>query len=293
MRADAETFEAHRPELVALAYRMLGDVGRAEDLVQEAWLRWAGRAEGVDTPRAFLVRAVANLCLNELDSARVRREESRGDRLPEPIDLGESGLERVEAVDRISMAFLVVLQRLTPAERATLLLHDVFDFSHGEIAALLDKTQAACRQLLARARENVARERRALEASREEHRAMLAAFAEATRSGDVGRLAGLLADDATLIVDAGPEGRRVGRIREVGRPVVGARKIIALLVAVGRASTVARTSHTCVLNGEPAIVHCVDGHPDSALFLSVEGGKIRHIFVQADRARLGHVGTLH
>ena len=141
MSADAETFEAHRPELVALAYRMLGDVGRAEDVVQEAWLRWSGRAEGVDAPKAFLVKTVANLCLNELDSARARREESRGDRLPEPIDLGESGLGRVEAIDRISMAFLVVLQRLTPAERAALLLHDVFDFSHGEIGALLDRAR--------------------------------------------------------------------------------------------------------------------------------------------------------
>src|SRR5689334_16113960 len=111
---DLAVFEAHRAHLVALAYRMLGDLGRAEDMVQEAWLRWEGRQAEADAPRAYLVTVVTRLCLNELDSAKTRREESRGDRLPEPIDLDERGLGRVEGLDRISMAFLVVLQRLTP-----------------------------------------------------------------------------------------------------------------------------------------------------------------------------------
>lgn len=128
--------------LLALAYRMLGgDFGRAEDLVQEAWLRWQRNEEPVDSPRAFLVRIVTRLCLNELASARARREESRGDRLPEPIDTNDLGLERIELLDQVSMAFLVLLRRLTPAERAALLLHDVFDFDHAEIATLLEKSE--------------------------------------------------------------------------------------------------------------------------------------------------------
>jgi RNA polymerase sigma-70 factor, ECF subfamily len=115
-------FESHRAPLVAHAYRMLGDLGRAEDMVQEAWLRRDGRREEVDSPRAYLVTIVTRLCFNELDSAKARREEIRGDRLPEPLDLDAGGIGHVEMLDQISMVFLVVLQRLTPAERAVLLL---------------------------------------------------------------------------------------------------------------------------------------------------------------------------
>ena len=141
--SNLETFESHRALLVAHAYRMLGDLGRAEDMVQEAWLRWDGRQVEVDSPRAYLVTLVTRLCFNELDSAKTRREESRSDRLPEPVDLDAGGIGRVELLDQVSMAFLVVLQRLTPAERAVLLLRDVFDFDYPEIAALVGKNEPA------------------------------------------------------------------------------------------------------------------------------------------------------
>jgi RNA polymerase sigma-70 factor (ECF subfamily) len=294
MNDDAATFELHRPALTALAYRMLGDMARAEDVVQEAWLRWQGRAVDVDAPKAFMLKIVTRLCLNELDSARARREESRGDRLPEPVDLDESGLGTLEMLDQVSMAFLVVLQRLTPAERAVLLLHDVFDMTHAEIASLVQKTEPACRQLLMRARENVAEERRVLHASREEHRHLLQAWVQARRSGDMNSMLDLLAEDATLIVDAGEGVRRVGRIRNVGRPVVGAKRIAAFLAAVERASAQPSTLHECVLNGQPAIVYLGDGgRPVAALMIAVAGGRIRHVFVQADAARLKHLGPLH
>src|SRR5258706_6365921 len=183
IHTDSDAFESSRSELLALAYGMLGDIARAEDMVQEAWIRWQQRQVQVDSPKAFLLTTVARLCLDELGSARARREESRSDRLPEPVDLEENGLGRVELVDRISMAFLVLLQRLTPAERAVLLLHDVFDMSHAEIAALLAKSDAACRQLLTRAREHVAHERRELRPSREEHRRLLLAVVQAVHDG--------------------------------------------------------------------------------------------------------------
>src|SRR5207248_11421888 len=158
---------------VALAYRMLGDVARAEDMVQEAWLRWRGRQEEVDSPPAWLVTTVTRLCLNELESAKTRREESRGDRLPEPVALEEGTLGRRESLEQVSMAFLVVLQRLNPAERAVLLLHDVFDFAHAEIAALIGKSEAGCRKLLERARAHVASEKRLFATSPEVHRKLL------------------------------------------------------------------------------------------------------------------------
>src|SRR6202171_6416247 len=153
---DAQTFEAHRPALLALADRMLGELARAEDTVQEAWVRWQNRQGEGEAPKAVLLTPVTRLCLDELGSARARREESRSDRLPEPVDLDETGIGRLEMIDQISMAFLVLLQRLTPAERAVLLLHDVFDMRHAAIRALRGKSDAACRQLLKRARENVA-----------------------------------------------------------------------------------------------------------------------------------------
>jgi RNA polymerase sigma-70 factor (ECF subfamily) len=289
---DTSAFEEHRPALLALAYRMLGDMARAEDVVQEAWLRWQGHAREVDVPKAFLIKTVTRLCLNELDSARVRREESRGDWLPEPVALDEAGLGKVEVIDQISMAFLVVLQRLTPAERAVLLLHDVFDLSHAEIAQLLQRSEAACRQLLSRAKENVSSERRVFRTSREEHRRLLLAFVQASGSGQMGRMLELLADDAVMVIDTGPEGRRVGRIRNVGRPVVGARRIAAFLAAVARERPDFGSVTECSLNGQPAIVRLKDGRPVAAILISVAEGRIRHVFVQADERRLTHLGLL-
>ncbi len=289
MDADVETFEACRPELLALAYRMLGDMGRAEDVVQDAWLRWHGREEVVDAPRAFLAKVVTRLCLNELDSARARREETRGDRLPEPVQLDAAGMGRVEAMDRISMAFLVLLQRLTPAERAVLLLHDVFDFSHGEIAALVGKSEPASRQLLRRARDAVAVERRLLAPAPEEHRRLLQAFVAAATAGDVRQLLELLSSDAVLVADTGPGGGRYGRVRNLPRPLAGAVKIAAFLAATGRQGPPDVVRRQCELNGQPAIVTLRGGRVVAAITLSVADGLIHSIFIHADPARLKYV----
>jgi len=287
---DLTLFETHRPLLRSLAYRMLGDLAQAEDIVQEAWLRWQGRTVAVDAPKGFLVQTVTRLCLNELDSARARREESRGDRLPEPVDLDLVGGDAVEALDQISMAFLVLLQRLTPAERAVLLLHEVFEMSHSEIGALLEKSEAACRQLLGRARAHLSSERRGLRTSREEHRRLLLAFVEASRSGEMDGMLSLLAEDATLVIDTGPEGKRVGPIRNVGRPVQGATRIAAFLAAVARQAPVFGVPQECVLNGEPAVVYVREGRPAAAILISAADGEIRRVFVQVDPRRLQHLG---
>jgi RNA polymerase sigma-70 factor (ECF subfamily) len=293
MSDDTEVFEAHRPTLLALAYRMLGDMARAEDVVQDAWVRWQKSVTDVEAPKAFLITTVARLCLDELGSARERHEESRGDRLPEPVDLDEAGIGRVETLDQISMAFLVLLQRLTPAERAVFLLHDVFDMSHGEIGALLGKKDEACRQLLKRARQNVAVERRSFDTSQEEHRRLLTAFFEALAGGDPSAFQEILAEDAVLIVDPGPAGARMGRLREIGRPVVGRRRIAALMqsftAALGTSSAQLVLSER-TLNGGPAVVASLDGRPLSAAFVSVADGKIRHVFIQSDPERLRYLG---
>jgi RNA polymerase sigma-70 factor (ECF subfamily) len=287
---DLSTFESHRALLVAHAYRMLGDLGRAEDMVQEAWLRWSGRRvdEEVVSPRAYLVTLVTRLCLNELDSARSRHEESRVNRLPEPVDLDDGGIGRVDMMDQISMAFLVLLQRLTPAERAVLLLRDVFEFDYKDIAALVQKNEAACRKLLERAREHVASEKRLFAASPEAHRRLLAAFTDAVQAGDVEGLAALLAEDAVMITDGGPDGRRFGERRELPVPLEGAKRIAAFLVASSRRGALDHEIRE--LNGQPAIVFYDQGTLFGATLLAVTEDRIHRIFFHGDLARLGHLG---
>lgn len=286
--ADVAIFESHRALLVAHAYRMLGDLSRAEDMVQEAWLRWDGRKEEVDSPRAYLVTIVTRLCFNELDSARARREESRSDRLPEPLDLDAGGIGRVEMLDQISMAFLVVLQRLTPSERAVLLLRDVFDFDYKEISELVGKNEPACRKLLERARQNIAAEKRLYSASRETHERLLAAFTKAASAGDAEALVSMLAEDAVMITDGGTEGRRVGGIRNLQLPLQGARRIAAFVVATARSTDLQFEVHE--LNGQPALVFYDGEAPFAALLLAVADDRIHRVFFHADLNRLGRLG---
>ena len=288
MTDDAAVFESHRSTLLSLAYRMLGDFGRAEDIVQDAWLRWQGRSVDAEVPKAYLITVVTRLCLNELESARARREESRSDRLPEPVDLKRGGLDALEAMDDVSMAFLVVLQRLTPAERAVLLLHDVFDFSHADIAALVHKTEPACRQLIRRARENIASERRGIAASRDEHWSLLRAFLGAVRAGDVDSLTKILAADAVVIADGGIEGVTVGRVRNLPHPVSGAGKIAAFLAAASKRGGDLETRE-CEINGQPAMVATQNGRTIAAILLVVEDGKVQRVFIHADPSHLAHL----
>jgi RNA polymerase sigma-70 factor (ECF subfamily) len=288
---DLAQFETHRASLIALAYRMLGDLARAEDMVQEAWLRWEGREATVDNPRAYLVTLVTRLCLNELGSAKARHEESRGDRLPEPVDLEQGGIGRIEILEQVSMAFLVVLQRLTPAERAVLLLHDVFDFDHAQIAALVGKTETACRKLLERARESIATEKRMFSTSKETHRQVLTAFVRAATSGDVEALVAMLAHDAVMITDGGPEGRRFLGVRNLQAPLRGPAGIAAFIVETTRRGSPLLGVGVHELNGQPAIVLYENEAPFAALLLGVADGFIHRVFFHADLTRLRHLGV--
>jgi RNA polymerase sigma-70 factor (ECF subfamily) len=287
---DLATFESHRARLVAHAYRMLGDLGRAEDMVQEAWLRWSGRRtdEPIESPRAYLITLVTRLCINELDSATARREESRGDRLPEPVDLDEGGIGRVELLDQVSMAFLVVLQRLSPQERAVLLLRDVFDFDYKQIAALVGKSEAACRKLLERARERVATEKRLFSATEEAHRRLLGAFTQAATSGDLDAIVSMLAEDAVLITDGGATGRRVGPIRNLPAPLHGAARIAAFIIATARTAGLDVEVHE--LNGQPALVLYEGEAPFAAMLLAIADDRIHRVYFHGDLSRLRYLG---
>jgi RNA polymerase sigma-70 factor (ECF subfamily) len=282
-------FESLRHELLALAYRMLGDAARAEDMVQDAFLRWNARDVHPDSPRAYLATVVTRLCLNELASGRARREESRSNRLPEPVDLREAGLARLEAVEQVSMAFLVALERLTPAERAVLLLHEVFDFTHEEIASLILRPPATCRKLLERARRGVAEGRKLVMASREEHAQLLAAFVHSAQQGDPAALVRLLASDAVLVTDGGEGGTRYGRFRNLPAPLIGGTNVAHFVAAVSEQPGLDFEIHE--LNGRAAAVFRRDGRPFAALLLAVKDGKIHRLYFHADAARLRFLGT--
>ncbi len=181
-----------------------------------------------------------------------------------------------------------MLQRLTPAERAVLLLHDVFDFAHAEIAALIDKNEAASRKLLERARAHVASEKRLFGASREMHQRLLGSFVQAAAAGDTSALVELLAEDAVLITDGGPEGRRGRGFRNLQLPLQGAVKIAAFVVATARDTGLEVEMHE--LNGQPAIVLYDQDQPSAALLLGVANGRIHRVFFHADTTRLRHLG---
>ncbi|MGH8446063.1 MAG: sigma-70 family RNA polymerase sigma factor [Solimonas sp.] len=233
---EVATFEAQRPFLRGLAYRMLGSQAEADDVVQDAWLRWQDAdTEAVRAPRAFLARTVTRLCLDQMKSARARREVYFGPWLPEPLVGDESLLvegpeAESELASDLSYAFLLALERLSPLERAAFLLHDVFDLDFAEIAATLQRTPAACRQLATRARNNVREARPRFTPSQVQSKRLAVAFLVATRTGDLGTLKDLLAEDARLIADGGR------RVAAIGIPLVGRERILKVYDGLMRKS---------------------------------------------------------
>src|SRR3954470_753539 len=242
------TFAAHRAFLVGVAYRMLGSVAEAEDTVQDAFLRWtAAERDAIAEPRAYLARIVTRLCLDRLKSARAKREEYVGTWMPEPI-VDEPGA--TEVADDLSVALLLTLERLSPLERAAFLLHDVFDMDYAEIAKALGRSESACRQLAARAREHVREERPRFGASEQGRAKLMEAFAAAIAQDDIGPLAQLLADDAILYQDGG------GKRPAAKHPIRGKDHIVEFLTAVRKTRTAATLEHVerVHVNGLPGLL---------------------------------------
>lgn len=277
-----EQFETYRPLLFAIAYRMVGTVAEAEDILQDAWLRVQNQVtEQIEKPKQYLSTIVTRLCLNYLSSARVQREQYLGPWLPEPIPTEDrpelvNPLEKAITHDSISIAFLVLLESLQPTERAVFLLHEIFDYKHGEIAAMLGKTEAACRQLLRRAKQHVAERRPRFTANPAEHEQLLQSFIQVVELGDVDNFLQLLTEDVTLVPDGG--GERGAAIRVLrGRDAVA-----AFAQGTYRHSPPGITFTIQALNGQPAIVaRRSDGRPYYVLFLYSEGDQVNLIHVIA------------
>ena len=282
---DNDPLAPHRGRLLGLAYRMLGSRSDAEDVVQDAYLRFAG-ARDVHNAEAFLVTVVTRLCLDRLKSAKAQREVYVGPWLPEPVFDAEglSADAATELADDLSFALLLALDRLSPLERAAFLLHDVFDTPFSEIAAMLDRTEAACRQLATRARRAVRDERPAPAATPDNHARLLQAFGEAVTSGDVARLAELLREDAVAITDGG------GRKTAARNPIQGADKIARFFIglAAKNAGHEIRVE-PAMINGAIGALLYLDGELDHTMSMAISGEKIAAIYIVRNPDKLRHL----
>jgi RNA polymerase sigma-70 factor (ECF subfamily) len=275
-------FEGARPRLRGLAYRMLGSVADAEDVVQDAWLRWRGAdASSVRDPDGFLVRVVTRLCLDRMKSARSRRETYVGTWLPEPWVEPDDAME---TADSAAVAFLLALERLTPAERAAFLLHDIFDQPFEQVAAALDRTPEACRQLAARARRHVREAKPRARPDRAAAEALVDAFFQAARTGDLASITALLAEDAVLVTDGG--GRRVAALN----PVYGRERILRLAEGLARKFPLeADAAWTRMpVNGQPGFL-ITERAGLTTYALDVDQGVITAIYVVRNPEKLRHL----
>ena len=274
----SETYESLRPLAFSIAYRMLGSVSEAEDVVQEGLLR-LHRADGVEHPKAFVATVVTRLSIDELRSARARRESYVGPWLPEPI-VTESRPDD----ESLSMALLVTLEALTPVERAVFLLHDVFDYGYEEIAEIVGKTRENCRQLALRARRHVEARRARFEPSREQREALAARFFEAIREGDLDGLVELLAEDAVATGDGG------GKAAARKTPLHGGEKIARFMLGLMRLAERDRyVFDFCEINGRPGALIRQDGRVVSALCLELADGHVTEFLSVANPDKLGHL----
>lgn len=291
----ATTFEPHRRRLRGLAYRMLGSMAEADDAVQEAYLRWhqADRA-GVTDARAFLTTTTTRICLDVLKSARVTREQYVGPWLPDPI-LDDAALApdaQTELADDLSVALLLALERLSALERAAFLLHDVFDFPFAQIAAALGRSEAACRQLARRARARVrdARPqmsspvREGADATGARHAALMQAFVDAARGGDLETLTRMLAHDARLVTDGG------GKVTAAMNVISGADRVAAFLAGVVRKGWTADLAvRTATINGLPGLLlRGAQGLVQTTAF-EVSGGVVTAIYIVRNPDKLRHL----
>jgi len=284
-----DDFAPHRRHLLGLAYRMLGSWSEAEDIVQDAWLRWREADRGqVREPRAFLSRVVTRLCLDHLKSARVRREQYVGQWLPEPLPDAEqyAGMGAGPYALDLSMALMLALERLAPAERAAFLLHDVFDVPYAEIGAILERDAAACRQLAARARTRVREARPRFGASQQDAQRLAEAFLRASRDGDLAALQQLLAEDAVLHTDGG--GRKLATLR----PIRGGAKIARFFAGIAhKDSSRTLAARLAWLNGMPGLVVTEpDGLP-RAISLEIRDGRIAALYMVRNPDKLAHLGA--
>jgi RNA polymerase sigma-70 factor, ECF subfamily len=279
-----EIFKEHRRLLFSLAYRMLGSIVDAEDMVQEAFLRWqAATSEEIKAPKAYLSAVVTNLCINHLQSARVKREEYIGPWLPEPLitDENQDPMSNLQMADSLSMAFMILLESLTPAERACFLLREVFDYDYEEIARMMGKTQDNCRQMVSRARLHIRERRPRFSVSQEMQSRLTGQFIKACASGDLQGLMSLLAADATLLSDGG------GQVTAARRPIRGADHIARFLTGLVKKAGASRLDlRPTKINDQSGFITYLNGRLINVLSLDIADDRICGIYIVVNPDKL-------
>jgi RNA polymerase sigma-70 factor (ECF subfamily) len=290
---DSSAFEMHRSHLLGIGYRMLGSLAEAEDVVQESWLRWqrVGQGSGQEdilNPRAWLSRAVTNLCLDQLRSVKRRREEYIGSWLPDPVVEGMGPDMALEQADSLSVALLLALERLSPLERAAYLLHDIFDLDYPEIAVQLDRSEANCRQLATRARVHVQAGRPRFPLAEDSGEALVDAFMAATKSGDTQALSTLLTSDIAVHADGG--GIKIA----IMNVVRGADKASRFFLGLARkfAHYEPRILHRGLINGLPGYISLEHGEVLQSTAFQIEDDKISAIYIMRNPEKLQHLTRL-
>ncbi|WP_405875115.1 RNA polymerase sigma-70 factor [Streptomyces sp. NBC_00005] len=288
---ETDVFEEHRPVLLGVAYRMLGRVADAEDVVQEAWLRWSGADRGdVREPRGYLVRITTRLAIDRLRQVKARKEAYVGPWLPEPYatDFGEAvpdTAERAALTDSVSLAVLVVLESLSPLERAVFVLREAFGYPYAEIGAMLDRGEAAVRQLAGRARKHVEERRPRYEVDPDRRRELTERFLAAAGDGDLEGLMALLAPDVRLVGDSGGKSKAPLRILE------SADKVGRFLVGAAQKGVPDQSYRFMELNGGLAVVVLSEGKPDSVFQVDVFEGRIQAVYIIRNPDKLLSLAT--
>jgi RNA polymerase sigma-70 factor (ECF subfamily) len=288
-----EAYQELRPLLFSIAYRMVGSVSEAEDIVQETFLRFHRAVrEGaqVDSPKAYLSAVTTRLAVNHLRSARVRRERYVGTWLPEPLltEVADDAAQHAETADSVSMALLVLLESLSPVERAVFLLREVFGYGYDEIAGVVDKTEDNCRQLAARARRHVESRKPRFEASRQQRDELARRFFAAVEEGDTEGLVGVLAADAVMYSDGG------GKAPAAVTPIHGRQRVARFLLGLGRQARQAGTRiRVAVINGQPgALALDPDGRLIGAVCLDIAEGQVQTVRSIVNPDKLRHLGPV-
>ena len=286
---DGEPFLEHRPLLFSIAYRMLGSVADAEDAVQETYLRWR-RATELDevirSPKAWLTTTISRVCLDQLGSARVKREQYVGPWLPEPLAGTSPDIaETVADFDSLSLAFLVLLESLSPKERAVFLLHDVFGYDFASVGEIVGESDANCRQLAKRARARMNERRPRFEADQAQRERLTANFLRAVSTGDMPALIETLTDDVTVFSDGG------GKVNAARKPVVGRDKVALFLTNLARLAPEGTSFRVEVINGQPGIVTLIEGAVRNVVTFDFASSGIRTIYIVVNPDKLGPVAS--
>lgn len=283
-----EVFNTHRSLLFGIAYRMLAQVGEAEDAVQETWLRWQKQdPAAIQSAKAWLVAATTRLCIDRLRSAQHRREQYYGIWLPEPLVpmVETDGGTVAELADSLGMAFMLMLEALSPDERAVFLLREVFDYDYAEIAVIVGKSEAACRQIVRRAKQSLQDNPPPATPPTEHARQLVETFLAATASGDVQQVLSLLSEDSKVLSDGG------GRVKAAGRPILGADHVSRFLLGIWPRFVKRMEARAVSVNGQPGLLMLLNGVVQYAFSFDVVAGRIRAIYIICNPDKLRHLAT--